>query len=114
MSDYKAYIFDFDLTLADSSRGILECFKHTLAHFGCDIPDDTTIYNTIGHTLQDSFDILTGIPMNPLREDMRKIYGWAKTNGLLSDPRAVCSHMDKVLITETWNGKRFKQAGLMI
>ena len=74
MSDYKAYIFDFDLTLADSSRGILECFKHTLAHFGCDIPDDTTIYNTIGHTLQDSFDILTGIPMNPLREDMRKIY----------------------------------------
>ncbi|MBQ8965362.1 HAD-IA family hydrolase [Ruminococcus sp.] len=74
MARYKAYIFDFDLTLADSSGGILECFKHTLKHYGCPVPDDRTIYNTIGHTLQDSFDILTGIPMNPLREEMRNVY----------------------------------------
>ena len=74
MSNYKAYIFDFDLTLADSSKGILECFKHTLAHFGYAVPDDRTIYNTIGLTIQDSFDILTNTPMNPLREDMRTVY----------------------------------------
>lgn len=74
MSKYKAYIFDFDLTLADSSKGILECFKHTLAHFGYEVPDDRTIYNTIGLTIQDSFDILTDTPQNPLREEMRTVY----------------------------------------
>lgn len=74
MKDYKAYIFDFDLTLADSSEGILECFKHSLKHFGCPVPDDRTIYNTIGLTLQDSFDVLTNTHMNPLRDEMRKVY----------------------------------------
>ncbi len=71
---YKACIFDFDLTLADSSKGILICFKHTLKSFGYNIPDDDTIYGTIGKTLVDSFDVLTGIPNNPLREQMRVEY----------------------------------------
>ena len=74
MSRYKAFIFDFDLTLADSSKGILICFKHTLDAFGYSIPDDRTIYNTIGLTLLDAFDILTGIPDNPQREEMRAEY----------------------------------------
>lgn len=71
---YSAYIFDFDLTLADSSKGILICFKHTLEQFGYKIPDDRTIYNTIGLTLVDAFDLLTGIDNNPQREEMRKVY----------------------------------------
>lgn len=71
---YSVCIFDFDLTLADSSKAILTCFKHTLKKFGYPIPDDTTIYNTIGLTLVDSFDVLTGITNNPQREDMRKEY----------------------------------------
>ena len=71
---YSAYVFDFDLTLADSSKGILICFKHTLEAFGYKVPDDTTIYNTIGLTLVDAFDILTGIKNNPQREEMRKVY----------------------------------------
>lgn len=71
---YKAAIFDFDLTLADSSKGILICFKHTLNAFGYPVPDDTTIFNTIGLTLLDAFDILTGIPDNPQREEMRVEY----------------------------------------
>lgn len=71
---YKACIFDFDLTLADSSKGILICFKHTLNAFGYHVPDDTTIYNTIGMTLVDAFDLLTGVPQNPEREEMRVEY----------------------------------------
>ena len=74
MSKYKFCIFDFDLTLADSSKAILTCFKHTLSRFGYDIPDDRTIYNTIGKTLVDSFDILTGITDNPQREQLRVEY----------------------------------------
>ncbi|MCD8096098.1 MAG: HAD-IA family hydrolase [Ruminococcus sp.] len=71
---YKACIFDFDLTLADSSKGILICFKHTLNRFGYKIPDDKTIYNTIGMTLVDALDLLSGIPNNPQREQMRVEY----------------------------------------
>lgn len=74
MGKYKAYVFDFDLTLADSSKGILICFKHTLAEFGYPIPDDTTIFNTIGMTLVDAFDVLTGVQNNPQRDEMRKVY----------------------------------------
>lgn len=74
MKDYKAVVFDFDLTLADSWQGIRICFRHTLAAFGYEIPDDRTIYNTIGKTLVDSFDELTGIENNPQREAMRVEY----------------------------------------
>lgn len=71
---YRALVFDFDLTLADSSKGILICFKHVLEKFGYEIPDDEAIYNTIGMTLTDAFDVLTGIANNPQREEMRKEY----------------------------------------
>ena len=74
MGKYKAYIFDFDLTLADSSKGILMCFKHTLSEFGYFVPSDEEIYKTIGMTLVDAFDLLTGIPDNPEREEMRSVY----------------------------------------
>lgn len=74
MGKYKFCVFDFDLTLADSSKAILTCFKHTLGKFGYEIPDNDSIYNTIGKTLVDSFDILTGIENNPQREEMRVEY----------------------------------------
>ena len=58
MSKYRYFVFDFDLTLADSSEGILECFKHVLKEFGYPPKDDRTIYNTIGMTPVDAFDLL--------------------------------------------------------
>ena len=74
MGKYKACVFDFDLTLADSSVGILICFRHTLKKFGYIVPDDSIIYNTIGLPLVDAFDLLTGIPNNPQRMDMQAEY----------------------------------------
>ena len=71
---YKAVVFDFDLTLADSSAAIIECYKHTLSVFGYPVPDDKTIFNTIGKTLLDSFEILTGVKDDTKREEMRKEY----------------------------------------
>jgi len=71
---YKAVVFDFDLTLADSTGPIITCYKHTLEKFGYKIPPDKEIFNTIGKTLLDSFDILTGVPDNPQREEMRAEY----------------------------------------
>ncbi len=74
MGKYSAYVFDFDLTLADSSKGILICFKHVLKKFGYAIPDDTVIYNTIGLTLYEAFDVLTCVESNPKCEEMRIEY----------------------------------------
>ena len=34
MKQYKAYLFDFDYTLADSSRGIVKCFRNVLERHG--------------------------------------------------------------------------------
>lgn len=48
-------IFDFDLTLADSTKGIIECFRYSLDKYGFEVPDDETIKKTIGLTIEDAF-----------------------------------------------------------
>lgn len=59
--EYTTYLFDFDYTLADSSRGIVICFRNVLnRHEHFDITDEQ-IKRTIGKTLEESFTILTGI-----------------------------------------------------
>ena len=52
---YTAYLFDFDYTLADSSAGIVLCFRIILErlHY-TDITDDA-IRRTIGMTLEEAF-----------------------------------------------------------
>ena len=58
--DYIYYLFDFDLTLADSSRGIVMCFTHVLQRHGFNDVTEMQIKRTIGKTLEESFAILTG------------------------------------------------------
>lgn len=58
--EYKVYLFDFDYTLADSSRGIVMCFRRVLDRHGYTSPTDDDIKRTIGRTLEDSFALLTG------------------------------------------------------
>ena len=73
MGKYKAFIFDFDLTLADSTKGIYICYKKCLEHFGYRIPGDEEIFKTIGNTIEDSLAVLIGkMPDNVL--EMRKYY----------------------------------------
>ena len=52
---YTTYLFDFDYTLADSSRGIVICFRNVLQRHGYKDITDTAIKRTIGKTLEDSF-----------------------------------------------------------
>ena len=59
--EYVYYLFDFDLTLADSSRGIVMCYTHVLHRHGYHDVTELQIKRTIGKTLEDSFAILTGI-----------------------------------------------------
>lgn len=61
VKDYLYYLFDFDLTLADSSRGIVMCFTHVLQRHGYQDVTEMQIKRTIGKTLEESFSILTGV-----------------------------------------------------
>lgn len=59
--EYTTYLFDFDYTLADSSRGIVICFRNVLERHGHTGISDEAIKRTIGKTLEESFSILSGI-----------------------------------------------------
>lgn len=72
--DYKAYLFDFDYTLADSSRGIVMCYRHVLEKHGYYNLTDEEIKRTIGKTLEESFSILTGITDKETLAAYRKEY----------------------------------------
>ena len=61
MARYTTYLFDFDYTLADSSRGIVTCFRHVLTRHGFLNVTDEAIKRTIGKTLEESFTLLTGV-----------------------------------------------------
>lgn len=73
--NYTTYLFDFDYTLADSSRGIVTCFRNVLnrhEYFG---PTDDDIKRTIGKTLEESFSILTGVTDAAQLAAFKKEYG---------------------------------------
>jgi len=58
--DYKLYLFDFDYTLADSEKAIVECYKRVFVKHGFELPSDDDIRRTIGYTLHEGFEMLLG------------------------------------------------------
>lgn len=72
--NYTTYLFDFDYTLADSSRGIVTCFQIVLKQHGYTEVADEAIKRTIGKTLEESFSILTGITDTEQLAGLRKEY----------------------------------------
>lgn len=71
---YTTFLFDFDYTLADSSRGIVICFRNVLERHGYTDITDEQIKRTIGKTLENSFAILTGIEDADLLASYKKEY----------------------------------------
>ena len=71
---YTTYLFDFDYTLADSSRGIVICFRNVLERHGHTGISDEAIKRTIGKTLEDSFSILSGITAPETLAEYKKEY----------------------------------------
>lgn len=66
--------FDFDYTLADSSRGIVICFRNVLERHGHTGISDEAIKRTIGKTLEDSFSLLSGITAPETLAEYKKEY----------------------------------------
>ena len=58
---YACYLFDFDYTLADSSKGITGCFHRTMEAFGLPPVDDIAIERTIGLPMRDAVRRITGL-----------------------------------------------------
>lgn len=74
MKDYTTYLFDFDYTLADSSLGIVTCFRIVLERHHFTNVTDEAIKRTIGKTLEESFSILTGITNGKQLATLREEY----------------------------------------
>lgn len=60
----RAIIFDFYLTLADPTKGTIECINFALESLGLPQAGDERIKRTIGLSLEDTFLSLTGQPNN--------------------------------------------------
>lgn len=56
----RAVLFDFDLTLADSTRAIVECFTHAFERMQLPRPLAADVAKTIGVPLPQAFVTLTG------------------------------------------------------
>ncbi|HLW10794.1 MAG TPA: HAD-IA family hydrolase [Fermentimonas sp.] len=103
MNNYDTYIFDFDYTLADSSKGIIYCFNHVLEKHGFNNISEERIKRTIGMTLQNSFKVLTG------ENDMDKIFAYVKeyvktADGCMTDNTVLFPETTEVLETLKENG----------
>ena len=58
---YDCYLFDFDYTLADSSKGITGCFHRTMKAFGLPPAEDAVIERTIGLPMREAVERITGL-----------------------------------------------------
>jgi len=54
-NSFRAVVFDFDYTLADSSRGAIECINFALAEMGLEPASHEACCRTIGLSLNETF-----------------------------------------------------------
>lgn len=73
-SNIKAVLFDFDYTLADSSRGVIQCAQGALSAMGYAVPEEEAIAATIGHPLAGTFEILTGESDEGVIAEFRRLF----------------------------------------
>lgn len=74
MKRYKLYLFDFDLTLANSEKAILKCFYHVFEKYGYEGIKPEAVQATIGMMLVDALALLTGQKDMEVVEEYRKEY----------------------------------------
>ena len=70
----QAIIFDFDYTLADSSRGVIESVNFTLGRLGLPLADDTTIRRTIGLSLPDTLRMLIRAKYTTYNDEFTRLF----------------------------------------
>lgn len=70
----RTVLFDFDCTLADSSRGIVECVHYALRTLGLPEAPQRRILETIGLTLPEALSVLTGVTDAAVAADFSRLF----------------------------------------
>ena len=70
----QAIIFDFDYTLADSSRGVIECINFVLDRLGLPLAADAEIRQTIGLPLPDTLAMLVGKEYTRYTDEFTRLF----------------------------------------
>lgn len=72
---YKNYIFDFDYTLGDATKGIIQSVHHALGKMGMPLPSPDRVRQTVGMPLTDAFTFFTGDRDPGLQASFVKLFG---------------------------------------
>lgn len=74
MPEFISVIFDFDYTLADSSDGVVECTNYALHTMALASQPQNIICKTIGLTLPQTFEMLTGVEDAELKDRFSQLF----------------------------------------
>jgi phosphoglycolate phosphatase len=92
----RAVLFDFDFTLADSSRGAVECANHALRGLGLPAAAPLAIHQTVGLSLAESFLRLTGEGDQHRAQEYARLFV-ARANQVMEELTTVYAGVPEVL-----------------
>lgn len=96
MNNYKAVFFDFDYTLADSSKGVIECINYALQKMGYPKSSPESICKTICLTLSEAYRELSGDTSDSNAELFRQ-YFKERADIVMCDGTIVYNTVESVL-----------------
>lgn len=103
---FKAVIFDFDYTLADSSLAVVECINYALTGLNLPAADPEAIKRTIGLPLPIMLSTLAG-PGHEHKADQFKDFFMGKADSVMVKKSFLFDHVKDTIET-------LKQAGLYL
>ena len=86
-SSPQALLFDFDYTLADSSRAVVRCANHALTGMGLEPASPDAICRTIGLSLPDTLAALTGEEHRSRVIEFRRLWRELSDQIMVSDTK---------------------------
>jgi len=89
-------IFDFDYTLADSSRGVLECVNHALRSLGLPPASPEDIKKTIGMSLPDTLVTLAGKEHAERGEEFSRLF-IERADEVMADQTVVFDNVPQIM-----------------
>ena len=81
--NYDAVFFDFDGTVADTSRGIFNSADYAARAFGLPVPDEAGHRYFMGPPLLESFDVVMGLKGEDGVEAVKKYREYYRAGGML-------------------------------
>ncbi len=96
MRKFNSIIFDFDLTLADSSDAIVTCMNYAFRKMNIPQAEPEIIKKTIGISLPETFRLLTNIDDPDRTLEFRKFFR-EKSNQIMVDMTEVFENVPVVL-----------------